>query len=68
MDNQPCRRTWNTPVREHWNAPIHHCLKAIDLHTSLFLKTGDQWHADKAKYLRDYLCELKTWIHMQESK
>jgi hypothetical protein len=68
MDIQPSKRTWNTPVREHWNAPIHHCLKAIDLHISLYLKTGDKWHAQKAEFLRDYLHELKTWIHSEEAQ
>jgi hypothetical protein len=61
------RRTWNTPVREDWNAPIHHCLKAIDIHVSLYLKTRDEWHLEKAEFLRMYLHELKTWIHKEES-
>jgi type VI protein secretion system component VasA len=68
MDNKPCKRTWNTPTREHWNAPIHHCLKAIDLHVSLHLQTGDQWHQIQAEKLRVYLDDLKTWIHSEESK
>lgn len=59
-------REWNTPVREAWNAPIHQILKAIDEHTKLYFQTQDQWHFDKAKLLREYLHELKTWIHKQE--
>lgn len=68
METNPSRRTWNTPVREGWNSPIHHFLKAIDLHTELYLKTGDQWHLYKARDLREYLHELKTWIHQQEDR
>lgn len=68
MEPNSVRRTWNTPIRDGWNAPIHHFLKAIDLHTSLYLKTGDQWHLQKAQELRDYLYELKTWIHKQEGR
>ena len=66
MDIQPSKRTWNTPVRERWNAPIHHCLKAIDCHVDLYLKTGDMWHMKQANFLRSYLHELKTWIHQEE--
>ena len=62
------RRTFNTPIREPWNAPIHNTLKAIDNHTRIFLKTGDVWHQQKANMLREYLHELKTWIHKEESK
>ena len=68
MEPNPAKRTWNTPIREGWNAPIHHFLKAIDLHTKLYLKTGDQWHLNKAEHLRQYLHELKTWIHKQEGR
>lgn len=60
------RRTFNTPIREPWNAPIHNILKAIDNHTKKFLETGDIWHEEKAFMLREYLHELKTWIHKNE--
>lgn len=60
------RRTFNTPSREPWNAPIHNILKAIDNHTTKFLETGDAWHEQKAILLRQYLHELKTWIHKNE--
>lgn len=62
------RRTFNTPIREPWNAPIHQILKAIDNHTKEYLKTKDSWHVQKANMLREYLHELKTWIHNEESK
>lgn len=67
MDIQPSKRTWNTPVRERWNAPIHQCLKAIDGHVELYLKTGDRWHLEQADFLRSYLHRLKTWIHQEEN-
>jgi hypothetical protein len=62
------RRTFNTPIREPWNAPIHNILKAIDNHTKQYLKTEDPWHEEKANMLREYLHELKTWIHKEEGK
>lgn len=61
-------REWNTPIREPWNAPIHNTLKAIDNHTQEYFKSGDIWHLQKADQLRQYLHELKTWIHMKESR
>jgi hypothetical protein len=62
------RRTFNTPIRAEWNAPIHHCLKAIDSHIALYLATGNPWHEEKAATLRQYLHELKTYIHQQEGR
>jgi len=62
------RRTFDTATRSRWNAPIYHCLKAIDAHTSLFLATGLPWHSQKAELLRQYVNELKTWIHEEEKK
>jgi hypothetical protein len=62
------RRTFNTPVRECWNAPIHNLLKAIDNHTRLYFQTKNPWHLEKAQMLREYVAELKTWIHREESK
>ena len=61
-------REWNTPIREPWNAPIHHTLKAIDNHTQEYLKSGEKWHLEKAQILREYLSELKDWIHKQEGR
>lgn len=59
-------RSFNTPHREHWNAPIHNILKAIDNHNQQYFKSGNIWHLEKAEMLRNYLHELKTWIHSQE--
>jgi hypothetical protein len=33
----------------------------------LYLKTNDTWHENQAKILRQYVSDLKTWIHNQES-
>jgi hypothetical protein len=60
-------RTFNTPHREHWNAPIHNILKAIDNHNQEYFNSGNTWHLKKAEILREYVSELKTWIHQQES-
>jgi hypothetical protein len=61
-------REWNTPAREPWNASIHQILKAIDRHNHEYFKTYDIWHLQKADQLRQYLHELKTWIHQKEGK
>jgi hypothetical protein len=61
-------REWNTPIREAWNTPIHHVLKAIDIHTQIYLRTGDEWHREQADFLRKYVSDLKTWIHAEEAK
>lgn len=61
-------REWNTPIREPWNAPIHQILKAIDSHTKLWMETGDPWHEEKANMLRQYLRELKDFIHKVEGR
>lgn len=47
---------------------IYSLLKAIDLHTQQYLKTGDRWHADNANALRKYVSELKDRIHRQEGR
>ena len=62
------RRTFDTPIRSRWNAPIHNCLKAIDAHTELSLLHRSPWHAQKAEILRQYVAELKEWIHEEEAK
>jgi len=61
-------REFNTPHREHWNAPIHQMLKAIDNHTQEYFKSGDIWHLQKSDQLRQYLHELKAWIHHKEGR
>jgi hypothetical protein len=61
-------REWNTPHREKWTAPIHQILKAIDNHTSLYI-----WRLvifgtkNKHKYLRQYVKDVKIWIHKEEN-
>jgi hypothetical protein len=61
-------REWNTPKRERWNAPIHQILKAIDNHTRLHLETGNFWHEHQANILRQYLTDLKVFIHKEEEQ
>ena len=61
-------REFNTPHREKWNAPIHNILKAIDNHTHEYFKSQDPWHLQKAQELREYVSELKIWIHQEEKK
>jgi len=61
-------REFNTIYREKWNAPIHQILKAIDNHTQEYFKSGDVWHLQKSQELREYISELKTWIHQQEKE
>ena len=62
------RRTFNTPIREPWNPVIHRLLQAVDHHNSAFLRDGNPWHLQKAALIREYVHELKTWIHAEEAK
>ena len=62
------RRTFNTPIREPWNPVIHRLLQAVDHHNSAFLRDGNPWHLQKATFIREYLHELKTWMHAEEAK
>ena len=61
-------REWNTPIREPWNPVIKKCLDAIDEHNQQYMKTGDDWHLSQAETLRNYVSDLKTWIHQQEGR
>lgn len=61
-------RTYNNPIREPWNPVIKKCLDAIDTHIRLHLKTGDDWHLSQAEVLRQYVRNLKDWIHLQEKE
>lgn len=60
------RRTWNTEVRSPWNPKIHNILQTIDLHTEMYVKSGDIFHANQAEYLRNYIKSLKDWIQSKE--
>ena len=59
-------REWDTPIRSEWNKPIHQILKAIDNHTQEYFKSGNTWHLEKAEILRQYVRELKDFIHKEE--
>ena len=62
------RRTWSTEVRNPWNGKIHSALQSVDLHVSLYLKTGDPFHLTMAETLRQYILCLKVWIHRSEGR
>ncbi len=64
--DQSERRTWNTPLRKPWNPVIKACLNAIDEHMRLYITTGDRYHLGQAQTLREYIRDLKTWIHKEE--
>lgn len=59
-------REFNTEFREPWNPVIKKCLDAIDLHTALHIETQDQFHIEQSKLLRQYVRNLKDWIHETE--
>jgi hypothetical protein len=46
---------------------IHQLLRAIDHHNEAFFKDGNEWHLDKAMMLRQYVRELKDWLHEEET-
>ena len=62
------KREFNTPIREPWNPVIKKCLDAVDEHIRLHMKTGDVWHLSQAEILRNYVKDLKVWIHKQEGR
>lgn len=62
------KREWNTPVRADWCPLIHQALQAVDRHNSLWFHTHDSWHLEQAQVLRDYVADLKTWIHREEAR
>lgn len=65
MSNE--RRTWNTPHRADWNPRIHAHLQAIDCHVQLYLREGDPRHLVLAEQLRQYVRDLKDYIHDVEA-
>jgi hypothetical protein len=61
------KRTWSNSHRDPWNGPVANILKAIDAHNVEYFLTGNPWHLQKAKMLRDYLVELKEWVMTKEN-
>lgn len=59
-------RSFNTITREPWNPKIHNILQTIDLHVKLYLETKNEFHQNQANILRQYIADLKTWIHEVE--
>ena len=41
-------------------------IRAIDNHNSQYLIDGNEWHLEKARELREYVCQLKNWIIKEE--
>lgn len=60
------KREWDTPVREPWNVLIHQALQAIDRHNMHWFTSQDPIHLRQASLLREYVRDLKAWIHQQE--
>lgn len=60
------RREYNTAHREPWNDFIRESLKAIDTHNTMYFKTNNLWHLEKAEELRRHITELKEMIKRQE--
>jgi 2-succinyl-5-enolpyruvyl-6-hydroxy-3-cyclohexene-1-carboxylate synthase len=60
------RRTFNTPLREPINPIIHRLLQAVDWHNARYFEDQNPWHLEKAASIRQYVSELKTWIHEKE--
>jgi hypothetical protein len=62
------KREWSNPIRDPWNSKIHNILQTIDLHNDFYLKSGDSFHHYQAECLREYVKNLKKWIHNQENE
>lgn len=62
------KREWNTPVRADWCPLIHQALQAVDRHNTLWFVSRDPFHLRQAEVLRDYVRDLKTWIHREEAE
>lgn len=60
------KNEYSTPSREPWGDFIKESLKAIDTHNTMYFKTNNLWHLEKAKELRRHITELKEMIKRQE--
>ncbi len=59
------KRTFTTEVRKDWQDMIAQTLKAIDRHAK---HKEDDFHARSYFILKQYLVDLKSWIHSEEQK
>ena len=59
------KRTFTTEVRKDWQDMIAQTLKAIDRHAK---NKEDDFHARSYFILKQYLVDLKNWIHVEEDK
>ena len=59
------KRTFTTEVRKDWQDMVAETLRAIDRHAKY--KEAD-FHARSYFILKQYLADLKSWIHVEEDK
>ena len=59
------KRTFTTEVRKDWQDMIAQTLKAIDRHAKY---KEDDFHTRSYYILKQYLVDLKNWIHEKEEE
>ena len=59
------KRTFTTEVRKDWQDMVAETLRAIDRHAKY---KEDDFHARSYFILKQYLVDLKNWIHVEEDK
>ena len=64
LTNKP-KRTFTTEVRQDWQDMIAQTLKAIDRHSKY---KDDDFHTRNYYILKQYMIDLKNWIHSEEHK
>tara|TARA_B100001123_G_scaffold416684_1_gene518547 strand:- start:472 stop:759 length:288 start_codon:yes stop_codon:yes gene_type:complete len=62
---QKPKRTFTTEVRKDWQDMIAETLKAIDRHAKY---KEDDFHTRSYYILKQYLVDIKNWIHSEEQK
>ena len=59
------KRTFTTEVRKDWQDMIAQTLRAIDRHSKY---PNDDFHCRNYYILKQYLVDIKNWIHSEEHK
>tara|TARA_Y100000588_G_scaffold310310_1_gene335787 strand:+ start:195 stop:404 length:210 start_codon:yes stop_codon:yes gene_type:complete len=59
------KRTFTTEVRKDWQDMIVETIRAIDRHAK---HKEDDFHTRSYYILKQYLVDLKNWIHVEEDK
>jgi hypothetical protein len=63
------KRTYTTDVRKDWQDMVAETLRAIDRHSKIYLQEDkDDFHMQSYYILKQYLVNLKSWIHLHEEK